>query len=123
MTLKSELRRRVQLCHIFPFKSYPLVVIFDKQNQSFSLNPKTELKANMFDNCIAIYILDIQDFAIVDTMVKRSVRMEIRLLETMGFKVVTIPWHHLTCFSTSRARKNKVISEILNIVPDFQIKQ
>ena len=121
MTLKSEVKRRVQLCHIFPFKSYPLVVIFDKQNRSFSLNPKTELKANLFDNCIVIYILDIQDFAVIDTMVKGSVLLEIRLLEKMGFKVVTIPWHHLTCFTTSKARKNKLMAEILNIDPNFQV--
>ena len=121
MSLQPEFKRRVQLVHIFPFRSYPLIVIFDEQNKRFSLSDKKELKANMFDNSVVIYLLDIQDYAVVDTIIKGSVRMEMRLLQKMGFKVVAIPWHLLTCFNTSKARRNKVIDEITNVWPDFVV--
>ncbi|CAG2162625.1 unnamed protein product [Oppiella nova] len=119
MSLKSGLQHRVQLCHIFPFRSYPFVVIWAPNSKHFSLTPTTELKQNMFNDCIAINVLEINDYAIVDKQIKGSVKLENRLLERLGFKVVVMPWHHLTGYRSMRAKYNAIIKEVTRLDPSF----
>ncbi|CAG2113168.1 unnamed protein product [Medioppia subpectinata] len=104
MGLKTHLGERVQMSHILPFKSYPQVVIWSPNHKNFSLTPETVLKQNMFNNCFAIYVLDIRDYLVIDTHIKGSVQLEIRLLEGLGFK---IPKHYFQFPSTSEPDINK----------------
>ncbi|XP_054163905.1 uncharacterized protein LOC128961672 [Oppia nitens] len=112
MSLKSEFPKKVQLSHVLPFKSYPFVVIWDKDNSNFKITPTTIFKPNMFKDSIIIYLLEINDYSTIDTCMKGSVQLEIRLLKGLGFKVIPMPWHHLTRYVTPKAKSNLLIKEI-----------
>ena len=120
MTLVSMLQKRVQLCHVIPSKSHPFIVIFDDPKKTFSFGPTTQLKPNMFSGSIVVFVVELNDYAIEDNMLKGSVNLEIRLLEGMGFKVVTIPWHRFMRFNTSKGRRNAITNHISTVLPDFK---
>jgi len=112
MSLKSEYSGRVKLCHIFPFSSYPIPIIFSEELKNFPISATTQLRENMFQNCTAIYVLYLKDYTDSNKTLRGSTALEIRLLNKLGFKVLSIPWYELTDFRTSKGRKNKILAEL-----------
>lgn len=123
MTLLSLLGKRVQLCHIIPSKSHPFIVIFDDPKKNFSFGPTTQLKANMFKDCVVVFIVELNDYAIEEIMLKGSVNLEIRLLEGLGFQVVIVSWSQFMRFNTYKGRRNVITKEILKSIPQFRFNK
>jgi hypothetical protein len=111
MSLKSEFNSKVQLCHIFPFNSYPLIILSD-DSQNISYSATTQWREGMVRNRTAIYILTQKDYADKEKVLRGNTVLEIRLLEKVGFKVLTIPWHELTIYATEKGVRNKLLSEL-----------
>ncbi len=111
MSLKSQFNSKVQLCHIFPFNSYPFIILSD-DSQNISYSATTPWREGMVRNRTVIYILTQKDYADREKILKGNTVLEIRLLQKVGFKVLTIPWYELTIYSTEKGVKNKLLSEL-----------
>jgi len=115
LSLKPEYGSKIRLSHIFPFSSYPHLFITPNNNEFNEVD--LILKPNVFDNSKAIYILFNNDYMspINNEIIKGVTRLEIRLLQRLGFKVLVEPWHQFTGYRTNNGLKNKITSLLQNI--------
>jgi len=70
---------------------------------------------NCWDNYLLISLWlesKIVNYTDSNKTLRGSTALEIRLLNKLGFQVLSIPWYELTDFRTSKGRKNKILAEL-----------